>query len=74
MQVAISCKAFIFSPYNTPKYNAMIGIVYVTELAKTGVDICTNLLNMTFAIPVPNTAKRNTHKVASIINELPRMS
>ena len=34
-----------------------MGIIYVTEDAKTGVDSCTSLKKRTFAIAVPKTAR-----------------
>lgn len=52
---AKNCKILNDSPSKTPQINATIGIIYVTEEANTGVDICTNLKNNIFAKAVPKT-------------------
>jgi len=48
--------ADIFSPSKIPQFIATIGIKYVTEDEKIGVDIWINLLNIILAKPVPITA------------------
>jgi hypothetical protein len=48
------------SPSNIPQNKDTISREYVTEDAKTAVDICTNLLNRTFASAVPKADSTST--------------
>ena len=62
MAVANPCIGLNSSPSNKPQIRDTNGIKYVTDEAKTGVDICTNLLNNTLASAVPNTDRIMTYK------------
>lgn len=57
MEPAINCKNEIFSPSNNPQKIATIGIKYVTEEEKIGVEICTNLLYIILDAAVPKIAR-----------------
>jgi len=69
------------SPSKTPQPNPTTGMVYVTEVEKTGSEICMSLLKMIIAIPVPIIPRITTYKtemknfgiLSNISNGKPRL-
>ena len=58
-----NCTGVSISLSNNPQKKATIGIKYVTDVAKTGDDICINLKKMILAIPVPTIPSTITNNI-----------